>query len=89
MKIILFFVSLILSLLVVHLRADQPASNHAYVKSGTWGRCYVKAIPAEHYGEKGITRLYLVNKDADELVHTYPWYSQGVHLQGNMVRGSG
>ncbi len=89
MKKLSFVSCAALALAVSILYADQPAPNIPYVKSGTWGRCYVKAIPAEYYGEKGITKLYLVKKDADELIHTYPWFSQSVYLQGNMVGPDG
>lgn len=83
-----FFGALLLFSCVL-LHADQEASNIPYVKSGSWGRCYVKAVPDGYYDTKGKTFVYVVRKDADLLVHTFPWYSQQVHLQGNMVGAQG
>lgn len=83
-----FFGTLLLFSCVL-LHADQEASNIPYVKSGTWGRCYVKAVPVGYYEMKGTTRVYVVRKDADLLVHTFPWYSKQVYLQGNMVGAKG
>jgi hypothetical protein len=66
--------------------ADQEASNIPYAQSSTYGRCYAKSIPDDYWGEKGITRLYGVERERDRLIATYPWFSQRLYLQCNMSR---
>jgi hypothetical protein len=61
--------------------ADDEASNIVYVKTSEYGRSYAKCIPAEHYGTKGETRIYLVLAGNDQLESTYPWYSVEIFLQ--------
>ncbi len=67
--------------------ADTEASNIAYVTSGTWGRCYAKAVPDDYFGERGVTRVFEVGADADTQTDAYDWYSRRVYLQCNMSRG--
>jgi hypothetical protein len=62
-------------------KGEDIASNTVYIKSGPYGRYYAKAIPDEPYGPKGVTRIYVVNKGEDQLIETYPWYSQDINLQ--------
>jgi hypothetical protein len=66
--------------------ADDEASNVVYVKSSRYGRSYAKCIPAEYYGSKGETGIYIVGEGDDHLEFTYPWYSQEVYL-GEMAFG--
>ena len=60
--------------------ADDEASNVAYVKTSKYGRSYAKCIPAELYGSKGLTKVYLVREGEDQLESSYPWYSKEVYL---------
>jgi len=69
--------------------AYQPARNRIYVKSSTWGACYVKAIPHGKFNYKGVTRLYAVGKKRDRLLATFRWYSPRVFLQCNLVNKKG
>ena len=62
-------------------RGDDYASNTVYIKSGPYGGYYAKAIPDEHYGSKGVTKIYVVGKEEDKLIETYPWYSQDIDLE--------
>src|SRR5262245_14305306 len=61
--------------------ADDEASNIVYVKTSEYGRSYSKCIPAEHYGTKGETRVYVVRAGDDQLEATYPWYSKEIYLR--------
>jgi hypothetical protein len=61
--------------------ADDEGSNNVYVKAAEYGRYYAKCIPAEYYGTKGETRVYLVRDGDDQLIATYPWYSREIYLQ--------
>ena len=65
----------------VHAKADDYAGNTVYVKSSPDGQCYAKAIPAEAYGSKGMTKIYVVREGADQLVDTYSWYAPQIDLQ--------
>jgi hypothetical protein len=64
--------------------ADDEARNVSHVRSGTYGRCYAKSVPEEPWGQRGVTRLYRVERDADELIATFPWFSQELRLQCNL-----
>jgi hypothetical protein len=72
----------VLALCAPHGRArgEDIASNIVYIKPGPYGRYYAKAIPDEPYGSKGVTKIYVVNKEEDQLIETYPWYSQYIDL---------
>jgi hypothetical protein len=37
-------------------------------------------VPAETYGERGTTKIYIVGRETDGLVHTLPWYSSQIYL---------
>jgi len=73
----LFTLALLTPLLA---RADEEASNSTYVQSGHYGSCYAKSIPAETYGSKGTTRVYLVRDKDDELAQTFDWYAPKIDL---------
>jgi hypothetical protein len=73
---------LLLSLLPLPARADEEASNRTYVQSATYGTYYAKSIPAESYGTKGTTRIYLVQEKDDQLVTTFDWYAPQIALMG-------
>jgi hypothetical protein len=60
--------------------ADDEGANDVYVRSSKYGRYYAKCIPAEHYGTRGETRIYIVRDGDDQLLYTYPWYSRQVYL---------
>lgn len=67
--------------------ADDEASNWAHVQSAEYGRCYLKSVPAEHYGSKGQTFVYSVTAQADQLLVTYPWYSKQIWLNCAVSNG--
>lgn len=86
MKTMIGFCLLLNIVVVGFVRADDEASNIVYVKSSQYGRCYAKCIPAEMYGSKGKTKVYVVREDGDLLETSYDWYSREVYLQ-NTDRG--
>ena len=61
--------------------ADQEAANRAHVVAGTWGQCYAKSVPDDHYGEAGVTRVYRIEAGDDVLADSYPWFSPRIHLR--------
>jgi hypothetical protein len=61
--------------------ADDEASNIVYVKSSKYGRSYAKCVPAEYYGSKGETKIYVVRDGDDQLDSSHSWYSQELYLQ--------
>ncbi len=67
-------------------RADTEALNDPYVKAGPYGQCYAKAVPDEQLGEDGVTRLYEVSAEEDELLATYDWFSQQIYLNCHVMR---
>jgi hypothetical protein len=66
--------------------ADDEAANRAHVAAGAYGQCYAKSVPGDHYGDRGITRVYRVTFGEDELAALYPWFSGQIHLRCNMSR---
>lgn len=64
----------------------KRAGNFAYVESGLDGRFYAKSVPDERDGTKGITKVYKVRKDADELIDSYDWYAPR-EFQDGIVMG--
>lgn len=57
--------------------AKAFAWDHAYVTTmGEQGAFYARCIPEEKKGGKGITQIFLVKKEGDELVTTYDWYNR-------------
>ncbi len=74
-----------LLLLPLAASADDEASNTPRVFAGRYGNCYAKAVPAEPYGQKGTTKVFMVESGADRLVHTYNWYAQQVFLECNVA----
>jgi hypothetical protein len=79
-KIALYACLLIMIFGAAPAGADDEASNVAYVKASKYGRSYAKCIPAELYGSKGVTKVYLVRDGEDQLESSYPWYSKEVYL---------
>lgn len=64
--------------------ADDEASNTPRVFASRYGQCYAKSIPAELYGDKGVTRVFRVEADRDTLVHTYDWFAPQLFLECNV-----
>ncbi|MBO0861100.1 MAG: hypothetical protein J2P21_21975, partial [Chloracidobacterium sp.] len=79
-KIALYVCLLIMTFGAAPASADDEASNIVYIKSSKYGRIYAKCIPAELYGSKGVTKIYLVKEGEDKLESSYPWYSKEVYL---------
>lgn len=65
--------------------ADDEASNVPTVTSSRFGNCYTKSIPAELYGERGQTLVFVVRKDEDQLVHTFNWFAKQVFIECNVA----
>ena len=65
--------------------ADDEASNTPRVFAGRHGNCYAKSVPADHYGQKGTTRIFMVDAGTDRLVHTHNWYAQQLFLECNVA----
>ena len=72
------------AILVCPLGADQEASNTPYVQASAYGRCYAKSVPEEYYGGKGVTQVFTVGRERDQLVHTFGWFSQSLYLACNV-----
>jgi hypothetical protein len=67
--------AMLLFIAVLQSRADDEAGNVFYVvANGGW---YAKSIPAERYGMRGKTLLYLASPESDRLEYSYDWYSPG------------
>jgi hypothetical protein len=66
--------------------ADTEAVNQPQVTAGPYGECYVKSVPSGDWGQGGVTRLYRVTAQDDELVATYDWYSQQIHVRCHAMR---
>jgi hypothetical protein len=79
-KIALYACLLIMIFGAAPAGADDEASNIAYVKTSKYGRSYAKCIPAEPYGSKGSTKVYLVREGENQFESSYPWYSKEVYL---------
>jgi len=79
----------ILGLLIVQCaaRADDEASNRAYVTASRWGAYYAKSIPHESYGTKGVTRVYRVTEDVDVLEYEINRYFPSLHVEGPGFQG--
>jgi hypothetical protein len=68
--------------------AAKARSNYPYVQSGPDGVFYARCIPAGADGTEGTTTIYRVQKDADQVVDTYDWYSKaGVVLGWSPIAG--
>ena len=72
------------AIVVCPLGADQEASNTPHVQASAYGRCYAKSVPEEHYGGKGVTKVFTVGAEEDRLVHTFDWFSQSLYLVCNV-----
>lgn len=57
--------------------ASKPVFNEAYVQSGPGGIFYARCIPDGPKGPEGVTEIYRVRKDGDELLDRYDWYADG------------
>lgn len=80
--------SVLLLTVTASVWASKPVANFSYVHSGLGGRFYVRCIPDDQEGEKGSTVLYRVNKDKDEIVDRYDWYSpKGAILGWSPIAG--
>jgi len=68
--------------------AFQDAGNCPYVQSGPDGVFYARCIPRETTGSGGFTDIYKVQKDHDELVDHYDWFTKhGVVLGWSPIAG--
>ncbi len=85
-KLTVIAAGLILGLTLRPCFADTEAPNRPHVTAGPFGQCYVKAVPADHRGVQGTTKLYKVNAGEDELLATFDWFSQDIRLNCYVIR---
>jgi hypothetical protein len=68
--------------------ADSEGPNSIYVVASVTdgtayrGDRYAKSVPAQSRGTDGRTHIYIAREGADQLEHTYDWYSPTVFLAG-------
>ena len=66
--------------------ADSLLPNRPGSYSGPSGHCFAETIPKESYGTDGVTRVYRVGGEGDELTDTYPWFSHRLDLRCDFSR---
>ena len=79
----LFIAALLLSSMAAG--ADDEAANLPRIFASRYGNCYAKSVPVETYGDKGVTRVFMVNAGTDKLMHTYNWYAPQLFLECNVA----
>ncbi|NOX81468.1 MAG: hypothetical protein GXP06_00455 [Alphaproteobacteria bacterium] len=86
--IIIFLFGVFAVTLLSEARADQEASNVAYVATDEYGRCFAHSIPDAYFEPGGKTHIYAAG---DELVllQTFPWYAQRIYIACNASDGKG
>jgi hypothetical protein len=68
--------------------AFKEAGNRPYVQSGPSGVFYARCIPETNKGPVGVTEVYRVGKEGDQLVDRYDWYTKhGVILGWSPIAG--
>ncbi len=90
MKTGLLRFTLVITLLVVagYASVAKESGNRAYVQSGPDGVFYARCIPDTDKGAAGITEVYRVRKQGDQLVDRYDWYTgHGVVLGWSPIAG--
>ncbi|MEO8164340.1 MAG: hypothetical protein ABI619_02995 [Betaproteobacteria bacterium] len=65
--------------------ADDEAGNSPRVFASRYGNCYAKSVPAEAYGDKGVTQVFIVSAGTDNLADTYNWYAPQLFLECNVA----
>jgi hypothetical protein len=55
--------------------ADSERPNSPRIFVDDYHECYAKTLPADDYGDRGMTALYRVQAGNDRLIATYPWYA--------------
>ncbi|PKL75334.1 MAG: hypothetical protein CVV27_15910 [Candidatus Melainabacteria bacterium HGW-Melainabacteria-1] len=79
---------LCLSWLFEPVFADEEASNWPYVQSAEYGRCYLRAVPAENYGTAGKTEVFAVHATGDQRIASFAWYSPQTWIHCNVSNGT-
>ena len=84
-----FWVLMSVAMLAYPARIDaKKVGNFPYVKSDLDGFFYARCIPAKAEGREGVTEIYRVRPDKDELTDRYDWYSkQGLFLGWSPIAG--
>ena len=85
----LIVTALIITALAMPARADDEASNRPLVVTSQYGNCYARSIPSGTYGNEGRTQIFLVEAEADRLIHTYDWYAHTLRLECNVAGADG
>ena len=85
LRIVSMGIAIALALYARTASADDEASNVPTVTASRFGNCYTKSIPAALYGESGVTKVYVVRKDEDQLVHTFNWFAKQVFIECNVA----
>jgi hypothetical protein len=68
--------------------AFKDAGNRPYVQSGADGVFYARCIPQDATGSAGSTDIFKVQKERDELVDHYDWFTRhGVVLGWSPIAG--
>src|SRR5437879_3215435 len=73
---------------MLHEAIAKEAANRPYVQSGPDGVFYARCNPAAATGTSGSTEICKVQKDQDEQVDRYDWYTKhGVVLGWSPMAG--
>jgi hypothetical protein len=68
--------------------ASKPVDNRTYIQSGPDGVFYARCTPKEATGTAGVTEIFKVGKERDEVVSHYDWYTPaGVILGWSPIAG--
>ena len=68
--------------------ADKEWANEPILVASADGQCYAKSVPDGEHGDKGITRVFKVERGADKQLHTYPWYAQQLYVDCTWNEGA-
>ena len=87
-ELLRFFLVIALLIGAHEVFAFKEAGNCPYVQSGPSGVFYARCIPQTNKGPAGLTEVYRVRKEGDELVDRYDWYTKhGVVLGWSPIAG--
>ncbi len=87
-ELLRFFLVITLLVGAREVFAFKEAGNRAYVQSGPSGVFYARCIPETNKGPVGVTEVYRVRKEGDQLIDRYDWYTKhGVVLGWSPIAG--
>ena len=73
----LLLIVLATSLLTTGFKMAGAGENGPTVQSAFSGTCYVRSVPNADFGNEGITQVFRVKRDDDELLDEYSVYMRG------------